>query len=129
MLCDSDRQIIRTHPSSNLILFMFVDIMDLCLFLFLSCFATQNSNAPSKPQVTPSLEVLYSFRGDFVVIYCLDDIFFVDYEELILRGITLRAQRYIFILISAIGSKINTPSKMNFRQTPNGVLLKATLRS
>ena len=30
MLCDSDRQMIRTHPNSDLILFMFVGIMDLC---------------------------------------------------------------------------------------------------
>lgn len=64
-----------------------------------------------------------------MVIYCLDDIFFVDYEELILGGTTLQAQRYIFILISAIGSKINTPSEMNFRKTPNGVILKAILGS
>ena len=64
-----------------------------------------------------------------MVISCLNDIFIVDYEELILCCITLQAQRYIFILISAIGSKINTPSKMNFRQTPNGVILKAILGS
>ena len=64
-----------------------------------------------------------------MVISCLNDIFIVDYEELILSDITLQAQRYIFIRIDAIGGRINSPSEMNLRQTPNGVLLKAILGS